>query len=336
MSDILLSGFADEAAPDKTLDQQFSTMAALGLEYLSIRFLDVGNGVQNVLELDDAGLTAVRERLSAFGLGIASIGSPIGKVKLVDVEDGTNNRFVPFDEYLNNDVNAAIHAAQQLETRLIRGFSFYHPRNSDHHEYLSQAIDQLGAIVELCDKAGLTFGLEVEANLIGHTGSVLREIHQQVNHPAMVLIFDGGNLVSQGFDSGQILEQFREMLPGLGWMHVKDYLRADDAGAAQGEYIDEEKLDRFVPADRGSTGHVEVFRELSAHLPTIAERLARRGVPGFFVDLEPHLRGGGQFGGYSGPDGMGVALRCLCQVLEQAQVGYQLRSFEELNQRSAE
>ena len=36
-----------------------------------------------------------------------------------------------------------------------------------------------------------------------------------------------------------------------------------------------------------------------------------RGVPGVFLDLEPHVKGGGQFGGFSGPDGFGVALRAL-------------------------
>ena len=39
---IILSGFADEAANQKTAVQQFSAFAALGLQYYSIRFIDVG------------------------------------------------------------------------------------------------------------------------------------------------------------------------------------------------------------------------------------------------------------------------------------------------------
>jgi hypothetical protein len=49
-----------------------------------------------------------------------------------------------------------------------------------------------------------------------------------------------------------------------------------------------------------------------------------------FVDLEPHLKGGGQFGGYSGPDGMGVALRALCKTLHFAGIGYHLRDFDDI------
>ena len=40
---ILLSGFADEAANQKTIDQQFAALAALGMRYFSIRFIDAGN-----------------------------------------------------------------------------------------------------------------------------------------------------------------------------------------------------------------------------------------------------------------------------------------------------
>ena len=70
--DVLLSGFADEAAPDKTIDQQFSAMAALGLQYFSIRFIDVGGGIKNVLQLSEAEFETVRKRLEVFELQVAS------------------------------------------------------------------------------------------------------------------------------------------------------------------------------------------------------------------------------------------------------------------------
>ena len=51
---------------------------------------------------------------------------------------------------------------------------------------------------------------------------------------------------------------------------------------------------------------------------------------GVFLDLEPHVRGGGQFGGTSGPDGMGIALRSLCGLLDKTSVKYHLRDFDDL------
>ena len=48
---VILTGFADEAANQKTAVQQFSAFAALGLQYYSIRFIDVGGGIKNVMQL---------------------------------------------------------------------------------------------------------------------------------------------------------------------------------------------------------------------------------------------------------------------------------------------
>jgi hypothetical protein len=48
---VILSGFGDEAANQKTAEQQFAAFAALGLQYYSIRFIDAGNGIKNVMQL---------------------------------------------------------------------------------------------------------------------------------------------------------------------------------------------------------------------------------------------------------------------------------------------
>ena len=48
---VILTGFADEAANQKTVQQQFSAFAAMGLQYYSIRFIDVGSGIKNVMKL---------------------------------------------------------------------------------------------------------------------------------------------------------------------------------------------------------------------------------------------------------------------------------------------
>jgi hypothetical protein len=52
---VLLSGFADEAANEKLAVQQYAAFAAIGLRYYSIRFIDVGNGIKNVMALSDDG-----------------------------------------------------------------------------------------------------------------------------------------------------------------------------------------------------------------------------------------------------------------------------------------
>ena len=222
-AEVILSGFADEAANHKTAVEQFAAFAAVGLQFYSIRFMDVGNGIKNVMKLTKTEVTKIRHLEDEYGMNVSSIGSPIGKVKLKDIEDGTKNPYVPFQKYLAKDVRKACDLAHAFETKLIRGFSFYHPKDSDPTEHLTQTVDQLGQIAEMCHRSDLTFGLEVEANLVGQTGELLAEIHRQVNHPALVLIFDGGNLVTQGFDTFEVFNQYQAMKHAIGWLHIKDY-----------------------------------------------------------------------------------------------------------------
>lgn len=325
---VLLSGFADEAANQKTAVEQFAAFAALGLQYYSIRFIDVGTGVKNVMKLTQEEIHQVRRWQQEYGLNVSSIGSPIGKVKLQNIDDGTTNVYIPFKKYLAEDVRRACKVAHAFESRLIRGFSFYPPKGSDVRQYLAQAVDQLGQIAEVCQKEQLTFGLEVEANLVGQNGHLLAEIYRQVRHPALVLVFDAANILCQGYTPAETFEQYQAMKPGIGWMHIKDYRYREQA--TKGGHVDEETLRHFVPVHLGDSGYDRILRDFASSMPTLQRKLKRRGVPGVFLDLEPHLKGGGQFGGFSGPDGMGVAVRSLCRLLDYVGIEYHLRDFDDI------
>ncbi|MBL8890591.1 MAG: sugar phosphate isomerase/epimerase [Planctomycetaceae bacterium] len=328
LTKVELSGFSDEAAWDKTVDQQFSAFAALGMRYTSLRFIDMGHGIKNMMQLDDAEVDECVHKLKQYGLQVATLGSPIGKVKLLDVEDGTKNRYVPFAKYLAEDVAHACRLANRLGTKLIRGFSFYHPKGSDPVQHLPQVIDQLGAIADKCAEHGLVYGLEVEANLVGQTGPWMARLYEGVGRENLLLIFDAANLSTQGFAGHEVYEHYLAMKPGLGWLHIKDYKHPGPVKRL--EHVDEEALKHFCPADRGDSGHELVLRDLASYLPTVRERLAKFSVPEVFLDLEPHVRGGGQFGGFSGPDGFGIALRGLCRSLDYAGIDYSLREYSDL------
>ncbi len=330
---IILSGFADEAANDKLAVQQFSALAAAGLQYYSIRFIDVGEGIKNAMALTKAELKTVVKMQADYGLNVATLGSPIGKVRLLEVDDGTKNKFVQFKKYLQTDVKHACEVANTLGTKLLRGFSFYHPVGTPPESHINQVVDQLGQIADLCASEGLVFGLEVEANLVGQTGTILAEIHRLVKRANLVLIFDGANLVCQGLTPDEVYSEYLAMKPGLGWIHIKDYRHSSVDGRLK--HIDEASLKNFVPADIGDTGHEAILRDLKNELPKIEKRMKKLGAPGVIMDLEPHVKGGGQFGGFSGPDGFGVALRGLCRTLDYVGIKYHLTDFDDILARRA-
>ena len=80
---VILTGFADECSNEKTLVEQFATFAALGLQYYSVRFVNLGDGVKNVMAL------------TTDELGCAEIsGLFIARVVEVRDEQGRSARFV--------------------------------------------------------------------------------------------------------------------------------------------------------------------------------------------------------------------------------------------------
>lgn len=325
---IVLSAFGDEAANEKSAVEQFAALSALGLQYYSLRFIDVGSGIKNVMKLTKAEITKLRHLEDHFGMNVASIGSPLGKVKLRDIEDGTKNPYIPFEQYLEKDVKLACELAHAFETKLIRGFSFYHPKGTDPREHVAQAADQLARIAETCHRSDLTYGLEIEANLVGQTGELMAELYRRVNHPALVTIFDGGNIISQGYSTEECFQQYLAMKPSIGWMHIKDY--HDPHLTGHTAHVDEDKLKCFVPANLGDSGHERILRDFAEVIPQLEQKLTKRGIPGVILDLEPHLKGGGQFGGFSGPDGMGVAVRGLCRVLDHVGIDFHLRDLDDV------
>lgn len=327
---VLLSAFADEGAISKTAVEQFSTLSALGLSYYSPRFIDVmGSGtIKHVTELNDAELSRLVTLQADYGMQVCSIGSRLGKVKLTDQDDGSHNRYVEPQQYLKGEVAATIRVAQALGAKLVRGFSFYHPRGEDAWGSVTAAARRLEPIVDACAEAGLVYGLEVEANLVGQTGRLLAAIAGQLARPNLVCIFDGANLTCQNIDAPTCFAEYVAMRDSFGWMHIKDY-RIDPTLQWTG-VVDEERLKNFVPADEGDSDHRTLLADLKQYLPIIQARMERLGVPGVFLELEPHLKGGGQFGGFSGPDGLGVALRGLLRVLDEVGIGYHLRDFADI------
>src|SRR5262249_38412368 len=137
-----------------------------------------------------------------------------------------------------------------------------------------------------------------------------------------------GNLSTQNIPAAEVVAEYQAMRQGIGWMHIKDY--AIDPRLKWTGTVDEERLKNFVPADEGDSGHEVILRDFRGLIPALEKKLKRFGVPGVFLDLEPHLKGGGQFGGFSGPDGMGVALRALLRLLDYGGIAYHLRDFRSI------
>jgi sugar phosphate isomerase/epimerase len=331
MSDqtVILSAFLDEGVPvegTKDLEQQLLVGQALGLKYWTPRFVyaaDAGCNA-NIVTLPDAAVQAIAQRSTELGFRIGCIGTAVGKVRLADIDDGNAAPFKSHADHME-DLKRAIEVAHICGAKFLRAFSFYPPRGADPEAYYAEGAERLAAMVAECEAAGVVYLLEPEPNLIGYNSDMMLRLVADAGSDHILVNPDAANMHVQGYDA---FEEYRKVAEAgkIGFMHIKDYTEPCPSAIV----VDEEALRYFGSVDVGIAGHDRIFADLAGRLPDINGALQALGADGLILDVEGHMKGGGQFGGWSGPDGLGVALRALTALLASNGIGVVIREYPDI------
>jgi 3-dehydroshikimate dehydratase len=276
---IRLSAFADEISPD--LDEQIAVLSSEKVHFLDLR----GAWNTNVLDLTDQQVARIKETLDGHGIGVAAIGSPIGKVPI----DSS------FDEHLHR-FERAITLAQALQTPYIRIFSFYPPvahkgDRSDSGavnpaEYRDEVLRRLREMTARARSAGVFLLHENEKDIYGDTIARCVDLLQSCNDAHFQAILDPANFIQVG--QTPYPDAYEAIRPWLRYVHVKD-ARPDGSIVVAGEGV--------------------------SQWPELLQRLRADGYDGF-LSLEPHLALAGQYQGFSGPELFRRASQALQQMLQ--------------------
>ncbi|NHC46725.1 sugar phosphate isomerase/epimerase family protein [Motilibacter aurantiacus] len=271
-----LSGFSDEISAD--FDEQCKVAASLGLKY--IEFRSAWN--VNVLDLDDEQLATVSRVLADHGLGVSSIGSPIGKIR-VD-ED--------FDAHLRR-MERAMEVAALLGSSYVRVFSFFIPEGDDPEMHRSEVLRRMARLARVAEEYDVVLLHENEKGIYGDIPRRCADIVESVSSLSLALAWDPANFVQVGVRP--YVDGYELLRPHLEYVQIKDAVRAS------GE---------VVPAGRGDGEVVETIRALWAD-----------GFDGFF-SLEPHLSEAHTMGGYSGPALFAEAWEAFAEILKAEKVPF--------------
>ncbi len=266
-----LTGFADEIAPELTV--QLDTLAAEGMQFLELRAV----WGTNVLRLSDAEVGRVKGELAARGVGVSSIGSPIGKIGVAD----------DFAPHLD-DFRRALHVAHELGAPYVRIFSFFIPAGDDPATHRGAVLDRLGQLVTVAARSGVTLLHENEKGIYGDVPARCLDILASIDSPLLRAAWDPANFVQCGVRPFE--EGYEALRPYIAYVHVKDAV----LGSGQ-----------VLPAGQGDGD----WRRTLAALHT-------SGFDGFF-SLEPHLASGGTFSGFSGPDLFRTAVQAFKGLVEE-------------------
>jgi 3-dehydroshikimate dehydratase len=273
---IRLSAFADEISPE--LDEQVAVLLSENINFLDLR----GVWNTNVLDLSSEQAAQIKQVLDAEGIGVAAIGSPIGKVPIEASFDEQMLRFA-----------RAIELAHFFDTPYIRIFSFYPPGGADSPStttniegWRSEAIRRLHAMTVEARKADITLLHENEKDIYGDTIERCVDLLQSINDEHFQAVFDPANFIQCG--QTPYPDAYDQLRPWLRYVHVKDALPDGSV----------------VPAGEGV-----------ARWPELLQSLHRDGYDGF-LSFEPHLASAGQFKGFSGPDQFRRAVQALRGLLD--------------------
>ena len=259
------------------LEEQLRVLNELEVDGLDLR----GAWGTNVVQLTDEQVRQARQMCDDHGITVRCIGSPIGKSPLAD----------PIQNELDR-LQRIIEVAGMLGTANIRLFAFYPPdtsTNAHYDQHLDEVIERMSKLAEVAGAGNCTLQLENEKEVVNDTPERCAAIMQGVNSPHMRFIWDPANFVQVGA-AEQVDRYWDTLSPYIGYIHIKDARLADGSVTPAGE------------------GDGQVLKLL--------ERLKTSGWGGV-LSLEPHLKIAGHSGGFSGAEGMRVAVTALRKLLAE-------------------
>ena len=216
MNSYQIFAFADEASPQT--DGQIAAMLRNGLQGLELRGVDG----TNIAEISIEKAREVRRKLDDNGLKVWSMGSPIGKIRIVGDD---------FAKHLDQ-LKHVIDLAHILGADNIRMFSFYMPEGEDPAKYRGQVMDQLHAMVETAAGCGVDLCHENEKGIYGDNAARCLDVLTEVRE--LKGVFDPANFIQVGQKTPEAWEMLKAFIK---YVHIKDALwdgRVVPAGKGEG------------------------------------------------------------------------------------------------------
>ena len=286
---ILISGFADEIDNDFT--KQLETVTSLGMRYISLRSAD---GINIADYTPEMARETLLPRLKQYGVGVSSLGSPIGKVGVED-EEGFAKQLEALERLCE--------ICKLLDCRYIRVFSFYIPAGKNADDYRGVVLEKLRRFAEIAEKHDVVLLHENEKDIYGDTGARCKVIFDELASDHFRAAFDFANFVQCGEDTAECWDMLR---PYIEYIHIKDAVRTnkENVVCGTGEGKIRELLTRAI-RDEGYEG----FLTLEPHLVIFGSLKD--------LEIEEAEKVIGHNKASNGAEGYAMQYRALCGILDE-------------------
>lgn len=282
----IISGFTDEVSDD--LDVQIRALDELGWHHIDLRTVDG----KNVSALSDDEFDRVYERLTEHGIEIACFGSTVANWG----RDASTDLALDLEDMKN-----CVRHMHKAGARYLRIMSY---RISEPiplgHEMESTVIANIRKIVEIAEDSGVVCLHENCLSWGGQSHLHSLRLLEEVDSPALRLVFDTGNPVSMrdistvepyGWQNPcYFFDQVRDYVD---YVHIKDaVLEGDEVRyvfPGRGAGMVNEILERLAGDDRVIPISIEPHVSVVFHDPTVTASFTERW--NTFIDYGNQLVG---------------------------------------------
>lgn len=220
MSKFIISAFADEAGA--SLKEQIEGLHRNNLKNLEIRNVD---GI-NISEIETAKAREMAKTFANEGICVATIGSPIGKIRMDE----------DFDAHLDV-LRHTLDNANILGSKRIRLFSFFASEGKEVASEEAAVLERMDKVLTVCKEFGVMPHHENEKHIYGDIAERCLTLKETFGD-RLALIFDPANFVQCDVHTPDAYALLKDKIT---YFHIKDALA---------------KTGTVVPAGEGD-GHIE-------------------------------------------------------------------------------
>lgn len=209
---------------------------------------------KNPDELNSDDIAGIKRILREADLSVSAVASPFFKCE-IDSEEA-------YETHLEI-LKRCIALSAELDTRLIRGFTFWHKGSlKDNLDRIAERFREPVRMLEMTDRI---LALEPDPSVFASNGSLVRKVLERIDSPHVRALWDPGNDIFDPQGEIPYPDGYEQIRPYMVHMHLKDAVMTEHGAES-------------VPVGTGAVDYKEHFK-----------RLIRDGYDGY-VALETHYR----------------------------------------------
>jgi sugar phosphate isomerase/epimerase len=215
---LYFTGFADEVSDD--IDVQIKATKELGWNFIEARNIEG----ENLTDISDKKFEEVYRKLAVSGVNISCFGSKVANWGKSPYKEEDYEQSI-------EELKRAIPRMKQLGTKMIRGMSFFIPKNEhpNNPELEKSIIKKLKVLVNMCEQEEIIYLHENCMNYFSQSYEHMERLIKSMDSPYFKVVFDTGNPVftdnrigDPPYKKQNTWEVYQILKHKIHYIHIKD------------------------------------------------------------------------------------------------------------------